>query len=182
MRLFTTAELKTLCQEFDRRGAAAITFAAATGLRPSEWAHVERRDVARTRRILTVRGTKTKRSFRKVPLTAPALQALDWLVARVDSPYVFAGAKRGPFDVHNFRRREWNPAVNSSGIEKAARLLDLRSTFASNALAAGITIFEHARIIGTSVAMIEAHYGALLDTAQDSLLERLDVVSGMSRA
>ena len=91
VRAFMPAELKALCEEFDRRGAAAITFAAATGLRPSEWAHVERRDVDRARRILTVRGTKTKRSLREIPLTAPALQALDSLVARLDSPYVLAG-------------------------------------------------------------------------------------------
>jgi hypothetical protein len=85
----------------------------------------------------------------------------------------FAGP-RGPFDVHNFRRREWNPAVDSSGIAKPARLYDPRSTFASNALAAGITVYELARIMGTSVTMIEAHYGALLDTAHSSLLDRLD--------
>ena len=178
VRVFSPAELKTLCAEFDRRGGAAISFAAATGLRPSEWASVERRDIDRTRRILTVRGTKTKRSFREVPLTASSLQALDSLVARLDSPYVFAGPKKGPFDVHNFRRREWNPAVESSGVAKPARLYDLRSTFASNALAAGITVYELARIMGTSVAMIEAHYGALLDTAHESLLERLDSAMG----
>ena len=103
---------------------------------------------------------------------------LDSLVARLDSSYVFAGPKRGPFDVHNFRRREWNPAVESSGIAKPARLYDLRSTFASNALATGITVYELARIMRTSVAMIEAHYGALLDTAHESLLERLDVRFG----
>lgn len=182
VRVFSLKELEALSEELDRRGAAAIRFAAATGLRPSEWASVERRDIDRTKRILTVRGTKTKRSFREVPLTAPALQALDSLVARLDSPYVFAGPKRGPFDVHNFRRREWNPAVESSGIVRPARLYDLRSTFASNALAAGITVYELARIMGTSVSMIEAHYGALLDTAHDSLLERLEAVSGMSRA
>jgi hypothetical protein len=28
--------------------------------------------------------------------------------------------------------------------------------------------------MGTSVGMIEAHYGALLDTAHDSLLDRLE--------
>jgi integrase len=95
-------------------------------------------------------------------------------VARLDSPYVFAGAKRGPFDIHNFRRRVWNTAVDSSGIEKPARLYDLRSTFASNALAAGITVYELARIMGTSVSMIEAHYGALLDTAHESLIDRLE--------
>jgi integrase len=103
-------------------------------------------------------------------------KALDSLVARLDSPYVFAGPKRGPFDVHNFRRREWSPAVDAAGIAKPARLYDLRSTFASNALAAGITVYELARIMGTSVSMIEAHYGALLDTAHDSLLERLEAV------
>lgn len=177
VRVFSAAELKALCGELDPRGGAAVTFAAATGLRPSEWAQVERRDVDRTRRILTVRGTKTKRSFREVPLTAGALRALDSLVARLDSPYVFAGPKRGPFDVHNFRRREWNTAVDSSGVEKPARLYDLRSTFASNALANGITVYELARIMGTSVAMIEAHYGALLDTAHESLLERLDAAT-----
>jgi integrase len=182
VRVFTPAELDGLCEELDARGAAAIRFAAATGLRPSEWAHVERRDIDRARRTLSVHGTKTKRSRREVPLTVSALQALDGLVARLDSTYVFAGPKGGPFDIHNFRRRMWNPAVNSSGTEKPARLYDLRSTFASYALAAGITVYELARIMGTSVGMIEAHYGALLDTAHDSLLERLDAVSGMSQA
>lgn len=71
--------------------------------------------------------------------------------------------------------------MDSSGIEKPARLYDLRSTFASNALAAGITVYELARIMGTSVSMIEAHYGALLDTAHESLLERLEVVTMSSR-
>ena len=32
--------------------------------------------------------------------------------------------------------------------------------------------------MGTSVSMIEAHYGALLDTAHESLLDRLDAVFG----
>ena len=65
-------------------------------------------------------------------------------------------------------------AVESAGVATPARLYDLRSTFASNALAAGITVYELARIMGTSVGMIEAHYRALLDTAHESLLERLE--------
>ena len=84
----------------------------------------------------------------------------------------------GPFDVHNFRRREWGPAIESAGIAKPARLYDTRSTFISNALARGLTVFETARIAGTSVSMIESVYGALLDTAHDSLLERLDTQGG----
>ena len=65
-------------------------------------------------------------------------------------------------------------AIDTAGITRPARIYDLRSTFASNALAAGLTTFELARIMGTSVQMIEAHYGALIDTAHESLLTRLE--------
>jgi integrase len=123
-----------------------------------------------------VRGKKTARSRREVPLTASALAALDDVPARIDSTYTFASITGGPFDLHNFRNRTWIPAIDSAGIAKPARLYDLRSTFASNALAAGITTFELARIMGTSVGMIEAHYGALIDTAHDAILARLEAI------
>ena len=177
VRVYTPKELDTIAKELDARGAAAIRFAAATGLRPSEWAAVERRDVDRTRRVLTVRGTKTHRSRREVPITSAALDALDSLPVRIDTVYLFGGPKGGPFDVANFRKREWGPAIESAGVATPARLYDLRSTFASNALAAGITVYELARIMGTSVGMIERHYGALLDSAHESLLERLDALA-----
>ena len=127
--------------------------------------------------MLQVRGTKTVRSRREVPLTTAALAALEEVMPRIDSPYVFSSTRKGPFDVHNFRRREWGPAVQAAGIAKPARVYDLRSTFASNALAAGITTFELARIMGTSVGMIEAHYGTLIDTAHDAILTRLEGVA-----
>jgi hypothetical protein len=59
-------------------------------------------------------------------------------------------------------------------VVEPARPYDLRSTFASNALAAGVTVFELARVMGTSVAMIERHYGALLDGAHSGIAARLD--------
>jgi hypothetical protein len=65
------------------------------------------------------------------------------------------------------RRREWAIAVDTSGVATPARIYDLRSTFASNALAAGVTVFELARVMGTSVRMIERHYGTLLDGAHN---------------
>jgi len=86
--------------------------------------------------------------------------------------------RRGPFDYANFGRRDWADAIDTAGITKPARLYDLRSTFATNALARGVTVYELARIMGTSVTMIEAHYGALLDTAHDAILERLEAVVG----
>ena len=77
------------------------------------------------------------------------------------------------FDLHNFRRREWAPAIEASGVQRPARIYDLRSTFASNALAAGVSVFELARIMGTSVAMIERHYGTLIEGAGADIARRL---------
>ncbi len=37
-------------------------------------------------------------------------------------------------------------------------------------------MFELARIMGTSVSMIEAHYGALIDTAHAGILGRLEAI------
>jgi len=54
-----------------------------------------------------------------------------------------------------------------------ARIYDLRSTFASNALAAGVSVFELARVMGTSVAMIERHYGTLIEGAGADISRRL---------
>ena len=55
-----------------------------------------------------------------------------------------------------------------------ARIYDLLSTFASRALAADVSVFELARVMGTSVRMIERHYGMLLDGAGASIANRLD--------
>jgi hypothetical protein len=90
-------------------------------------------------------------------------------------------ARGTAIDLHNFSNRDWRPAVEASGIETAARLYDLRSTFASNALAVGVTPFELARIMGTSIAMIERSYGALIGGASDSIAARLDQVAGLGQ-
>jgi hypothetical protein len=68
------------------------------------------------------------------------------------------------------------PAVESAAIAKPARIYDLRSTFASNALAAGVTPFELARIMGTSVRMIERHYGRLIAGAREGIAAPLAAI------
>ena len=55
-------------------------------------------------------------------------------------------------------------------------IYDLRSTFASHALAAGVSVFELARIMGTSVRMIELHYGAMIDGSAQAITARLDAL------
>jgi integrase len=56
----------------------------------------------------------------------------------------------------------------------------LRHTFATEALAAGVSIFELARLMGTSVAMIDRTYGHLARDSEAAILARLDARSDRS--
>jgi integrase len=176
IRAYTLAELDALEAELGPEYGPLVPLVAATGPRPEEAALLERRDVDRARRVLTVRGTKTSGSWREVPLSGRALAALDRLPLRMETPLLFSAPEGGPLNLNNFRRRVWGPAVTASGIAKPARIYDLRSTFASNALAAGVTVFELAKVMGTSVAMIERHYGTLIGGAHAGIVGRLDAL------
>jgi integrase len=186
IRAYTVAELDAIADELSGLYEPLPDFAAATGLRPEEWAALERRDVDRAAGIVNVRRTvsdgevvelgKTARSRRQVPLSRRAAGALDRLPLQLRTPLLFPAPEGGLLNLNNFHRREWRPAIEASGVAEPAWPYDLRSTFASNALAAGVTVFELARVMGTSVAMIERHYGALLDGAHAGIAGRLDAL------
>jgi integrase len=184
IRVYSGGELDAIGIELPPAYRTLPAFAAATGLRPEEWQAIERRDVDRAAGVLHVRRAvsggevvelgKTTASRRQVPLQRRALEALDALPPRLDTPLLFPAPRGGVINLDNWRRRVWAPAIEASGVRKPARAYDLRSTFASNALAAGISVFELARIMGTSVRMVERHYGALLDGAGAGIAARLD--------
>jgi integrase len=186
VRTFTRAEIDALTGELSSMYQPLPAFAAATGLRPEEWQALERRDVDRQGRIVNVLRTvsdgdivelgKTSGARRQVPLSRRALDALEQLPPRLDTALLFPAPNGGPMNLDNWRRREWAPAVEAAGVATPARIYDLRSTFASDALAAGVGVFTLARVIGTSVRMIERHYGALLDGAGAELAGRLDAL------
>jgi integrase len=145
------AEIDALAEQLGPVYGPMILFAAATGLRPGEWIALEQRDIDREARVVYARRafahgrlqrTKTRRSTRAVPLQAIALEALDQLPARADTPLLFPAPRGGYLDLHNFRRRAWKPAQRAAGIEPLRRPYDLRHTFATFALRAGISTFD----------------------------------------
>ena len=168
---------------------AFYLLAVSTGMRLGElqalkWADIDLRErtLSVNRTLSAVNGgpvftpPKTSKSRRQVPLSRRASAALDALPPRLDTPLLFPAPEGGLLDLDNFRRREWDPAIVAANIAKPARIYDLRSTFASNALAAGVTVFELAKIMASSVRMIERHYGALLDGAGAGISGRLDAL------
>lgn len=184
VRVFTRDELDAIALELSPMYVPLPVFVAATGLRPEEWQALERRDLDRRAGVVNILRTvsdgevvelaKTNVSRRQVPLSRRASAALNALPARLDTSLIFPAPRGGLLNLDNFRRRQWTPAIEASGVRMPARIYDLRSTFASDALAAGVSVFELARVMGTSVRMIERHYGALLDGATAGIANRLD--------
>jgi integrase len=182
IRVYTLDELDAIAAELSARYRPLPAFASSTGLRPEEWGAAERSDVDRHEAVLNVRRTissgkvvelaKTSRSRRQVPLSPRAIAAVDELPARLHTRLLFPAPNGGLINLDNFRRREWAPAIEASGVQTPARPYDLRSTYASNQLAAGVTVFELARLMGTSVRMIEKHYGILLEGAGRDIARR----------
>jgi integrase len=176
-------EVEQLAAEMSPRYVALPLFAAGTGLRPEEWIALERRDIDVEQRIVHVRRVatdgklktyaKTNRSRRRVPLRHRVLTALEQHPARIDSRLLFPAPQGGFIDIDNFRRREWQPSWRAAGLPPR-RIYDLRHTYATFSLGAGVSLFTLARRMGTSVQMIDRTYGHLAPDAEAYELDLLD--------
>jgi integrase len=184
------AELDAVAANLGPRYAPMVVFAAATGLRPGEWVALEQRDVDREARVVYVRRaftkgrlkcTKTEASRRAVPLQAIALDAIERQPPSRHNPLLFAGERGGYLDLHNFRDHHWKPAQRAAGIEPLRRIYDLRHTFATFALRAGISTFDLSRYMGASLTMIDRHYGHLAREGREHAIRLLDELSAEQR-
>lgn len=125
--------------------------------------------------------TKTETSLRAVPLQAIAVGAIDRQSASPHNPLLFPAERGGYLDLHNFRNREWKAAQRAAGIERLRRVYDLRHTFATCALRAGISTIELSRYLGASLTMIARHYGHLARDGREHAIRPLDGLSDGQR-
>ena len=179
----TWDELERLADELPPERRSLPILVAGTGLRPEEWLALERRDVDTKAGVLHVRRVytdgrvrehgKQSRSIRRVPLRKRAVDALAAHPWRLDTPLVYPGERGGYLSLHAWRRDEWYPALETAGIPKLVPYA-MRHTFASFAIAAGVSLFYLARTMGSSVEQIDKTYGHLLPDSEEYLRGLLD--------
>jgi integrase len=131
-----------------------------------------------SRGVLRAYG-KTSTSRRRVPLSRAARDALAAVTRRIDTPLVFPSVRGDLMHLENWRPREWKPALEAAGIDHG-NVYTLRHTAATTMLAAGLSLYEVSRYLGTSVVQISKTYGHLAQGSEHAAVAKLDAAAGGS--
>jgi integrase len=154
-----------------------------TGMRPSEalalsWGDVDlkRREVSITKSLYLGEesGTKTEGSERVIkvhPNVVDILEAIKPLHV-TEKSFVFLNQDGEPINFHTWRAKIWYRALRAKEL-RVRKPYTMRHTFISVGLTNGVNIKWLADYCGTSVAMIEKHYGKYIRNDADEQLARL---------
>jgi len=143
-----------------------------TGARPGELASLRRRDF--DHRTGTVQFTG-KTGSRTVPLSDEAIALLNRVAKgkTSDAPLLSNNGKP-------WQRHRWDKGIRAAAAD--AKLptgtvaYTLRHSWITEALMGGMSTLEVARLTGTSLAMIEKHYGHLVAESARGRLADLEIV------
>jgi integrase len=124
-----------------------------TGMRPEEVFRMERGNIDFGQRTMFNPFGKTRAARRKLTMTDDVWSILKRRAASSESPYVFPSPDRPQTPIGSVRKAH-DAAVRRTNIAPAFRLYDLRHTYASRAVMAGVDLPTLAALLGhTSVQM-----------------------------
>lgn len=145
-----------------------VRFLLLTGARKGEALGARWRDIDRARGVLTVPVSKSGRA-RRIVLGTAALDLLDRIAARAAALGLPAGPKDPLFvnpDTglpYTCIHRAFDRARSAAGM-KAVRVHDLRHTFASLLVNAGVSLYEVQKLLGHGSVQMTQRYAHLRDT------------------
>jgi integrase len=118
--------------------------------------------------------TKTVASERVIPMGMPVIEALKAIkpLHVTETDLVFKNIEGRPIDEDKWRKKYWYRALRPCNI-RPRKFYATRHTFISDALSQGANIKWLAEYCGTSVAMIEKHYGRYIKSDAQEQLERI---------
>ncbi len=124
-----------------------------TGLRPEEVFRIRIENVDFGERTIFNPFGKTKAARRKVTMTADVAELLKRRAKNAKSPFVFPSRGNRDRQIGSVRKAH-DSAVERAGIKDHFRLYDLRHTFATRVVAAGVDLPTLSAILGhTSIQM-----------------------------
>lgn len=107
-----------------------------------------------------IRLPDSKTGAKTIYLSAPAMQLINAMPRLEDNPYVICGQKKGTHLVN--LQKPWNIIRERAGL-KDVRIHDLRHSFASVAVASGMSLPMIGKLLGHTQAQTTARYAHLAD-------------------
>jgi len=150
-----------------------VAVALHTGLRRAEQFHLRWAHVDFGTGILTVPRSKHGEA-RRVPMNDAVREVLRGLPSRMKGPWVFPSATgETPIDPKNFVRRVFLPALESAGVGDF-HWHDLRHTFASRLVMAGVDLRTVQELMGHKTIAMTLRYAHLSPAHQLEAVQRLN--------
>lgn len=148
-----------------------------TGMRPEEVSRMERRNVHLDKGYIFNPYGKTKAARRKLPLSQRAMSVLRSRLENNDSEFVFPGMRCGKNpQTHIVKLTNGHKAaIKRAGIEPF-RLYDLRHTFATRAVEAGVDLMTLAALLGHSRIQMVMRYAHPSEEHQVNAIKKMEAL------
>jgi integrase len=186
---FSAEERDTILKHFKGKHAFYYPFLSTlfgTGARPSEiialrWGDVDLKagvlSITKSRYMDTDSPTKTAASEREIALGEPIVSAIRSTkpLHVTERDFVFKNREGNSINEDKWRGKYWYRALRACGI-RARKFYATRHTFISDALSHGVNPQWLAEYCGTSLAMIQKHYGRYIKSDSQEQLQRLFAV------
>lgn len=168
LRFLEKEEIRRLIGNCDSRLRPIVVLAIYTGMRRGEILNLQWLDVDFKRNIITLLDTKNGKS-RQVPMNSLVVAALNQIERHPKSRYVFCYENGERIqDV----RKPFSTALNNSGI-KDFHLHDLRHTFASQLVMAGVDLNTVRELLGHKDIKMTLRYAHLAPSHKQLAVEAL---------
>jgi integrase len=168
------AQVKALLNVCDGHFKTLITAAALTGARYGELAKLKAKHFDKHHGLLHIPLAKTKE--RDFPLASKAMAFFkDQTKGKLPEAFIFTKNGIDPWG-HDNQTKLMRNAVTNADLPRSVVFYTLRHSFIADLIDKDMSVFNIAKITGTSIEMIEQHYGKLFKDRVIEVLEKASLV------
>jgi integrase len=150
-----------------------------TGMRPEEVFRIERANVDLAQRTVVNPFGKTRAARRKLTMTEEVLTILKKRVGCCSSKYVFPSPDNPERPIGSVRKAH-DGAVRRAKVEPAFRLYDLRHTYASRAVMAGVDLPTLGALLGHTTIQMTMRYVHPAEEHKREAAKKIEVYKALS--